>query len=99
LRQRHPIESHEIRRKREAGLDGGRRGQEAAALDADGAGLGVFGMLAFAAVFWLLVEKSVSEAFTGASLAWLTVSAACWVLRRKLRISERPSRPGEAEAR
>ena len=31
------IEKHEIRRKREAGLDGRRRGEEAAALDAAGA--------------------------------------------------------------
>ncbi len=40
---------------KEAGLEGRRRGQEAAALDAAGAALGAFGMLAFAAVFWVLV--------------------------------------------
>lgn len=34
------IEKHEIRSKREAGLDGVRRGREAAALDAAGAALG-----------------------------------------------------------
>ena len=34
------IEKHEIRRKRETGLSGVRRGQEAAALDAAGAALG-----------------------------------------------------------
>ena len=51
------IEKHEIRRKREAGLDGERRGQGAAALDAAGAALGAIGMLAFAVVFWLLVEE------------------------------------------
>ena len=37
------IEKHEIRRKREAGLIGRRRGQEAAALDAAGAALGALG--------------------------------------------------------
>jgi hypothetical protein len=93
------IESHEIRRKRKAGLDGRWRGQEAAALDAAGAGLGAFGILAFAPLFWLLVEKSMAEAFAGASLAWLTMSLACWFARRKLRIVERPSRPSEAEPR
>ena len=40
------IEKHEIRRKREAGFAGERRGQEAAALDAAGAALGALGMLA-----------------------------------------------------
>jgi hypothetical protein len=93
------IESHEIRRKREAGLDGSRRGQEAAALDAAGAGLGAFGMLAFGAVFWLLVERSVAEAFAGASLAWLTVSVACWWVRRKLRVVRTARGGGETAGR
>jgi hypothetical protein len=56
------IEKHEIRRKREAGLSGERRGQEAAALDAAGTALGALGMLAFAGVFLLLVERSVAAA-------------------------------------
>jgi hypothetical protein len=47
------IEKHEIRRKREAGLTGGRRGQLAAAVDSAGAALGAIGMLAFAIVFSL----------------------------------------------
>ena len=83
------IEKHEIRRKREVGLDGQRRGQEAAALEAAGAALGAIGMLAFAVVFWLLVESSVVAAFIGASLAWLVVSVAAWFVRRKMRIVRR----------
>jgi hypothetical protein len=79
------IEKHEIRRKREAGLAGERRGQLAAALDSAGATLGSLGMLAFAFVFWLTVEKSVPGAFAGASLAWLAVSVAAWYVRRKMR--------------
>jgi len=86
------IEKHEIRRKREAGLAGERRGQKAAALDAAGASLGAFGMSAFAAVFWLLVESNVAGAFAGASLAWLCVSVTAWLVRRKLRIARRPRR-------
>jgi Protein of unknown function (DUF3147) len=62
------IEKHEIRRKREAGLDGRRRGEEAAALEAAGAALGAMGMLAFAIVFSLTVENSVPAAFICASL-------------------------------
>ena len=79
------IETHEMRRKREAGYSGKRRGQEAAALDAAGAALGAVGLLAFAAVFSLLATSSVLAAFAGASLAWLVVSVAAWYLRRKWR--------------
>jgi hypothetical protein len=79
------IEKHEIRRKCEAGLAGKRRGQEAAALDSAGTALGAIGMLAFAAIFWLIVENSVSGAFVSASVAWLVVSVAVWYGRRKMR--------------
>jgi hypothetical protein len=83
------IEKHEIRRKREAGLDGRWRGEEAAALDAAGAVLGAFGMLAFAATFSLTVQDSVPAAFIAASLAWLVVSIAGWCVRRKMRTVRR----------
>lgn len=79
------IETHEIRRKRKAGLAGRRRGQEAAALDAAGAALGALGMLAFALVFFIMVEVSIFAAFVTASLAWLVVSMAAWYARRKTR--------------
>ena len=79
------IEKHEIRRKREAGIAGKRRGQEAAALDATGAALGALGLLAFAIVFSLIAESSIATAFIGASLVWLIVSVAGWHLRRKMR--------------
>ena len=88
------IEKHEIRRKREAGLDGGRRGQTAAALDAAGASLGALGMVAFAVVFWMVVQSSIATAFIGASLAWLTVSVTAWYLRRQMR-SARKGRVSE----
>jgi hypothetical protein len=78
------IEKHEIRRKKEAGLNG-RRGQEAAALDAAGAALGALGMLAFALMFFMVVEASISAAFVTASIAWLLVSIAAWWARRKTR--------------
>jgi Protein of unknown function (DUF3147) len=79
------IEKHEIRRKQEAGLDGGRRGQQAAALDAAGAALGAGGMLTFAIVFSLIVRLNIAAAFVGASLAWLVVSVAAWYVRRNMR--------------
>jgi hypothetical protein len=79
------IEKHEIRRKREAGLSGERRGQMAAAVDSAGAALGAIGMLTFAIVFSLTAETSVAAAFIGASFAWLLVSVAAWYVRRNTR--------------
>ncbi|MGW1424453.1 hypothetical protein ACWAT4_30500 [Bradyrhizobium manausense] len=88
------IESHERRAKEKAGLPGRRRGRQAAALDAAGAGLGSIGLAAFAATFWTLVTASVVGAFAGAILVWAAVSvSACW-LRRKLRS---PSHTTQAE--
>ena len=81
------IEKHEIRRKREAGFAGERRGQGAAAL-------GALGMLAFATVFSLMVESSIMVSFIGASLAWLVVSVVAWYVRRKMR-SVRKARTAE----
>jgi hypothetical protein len=83
------IEKHEIRRKREAGLSGERRGQMAAAVDSAGAALGATGMLAFAIVFSLMVETSVATAFVGASVAWLVISVGAWCVRRKMRSMRR----------
>jgi hypothetical protein len=92
------IEKHEIRRKREVGLNGDRRGQEAAALDAAGAALGAVGMLAFAWVFSWLVECNVAAAFAAASLAWIVVSVAAWFVRRKLRFARRVFRETNGSA-
>lgn len=86
------IETHEIRRKREIGLDGKRRGQQAAAVDSAGTALGALGMLTFAILFWMVVERSVLGAFAGASLTWLVVSVAAWYARRKMRIVRQPRR-------
>ena len=87
------IEQHEIRRKREAGLDGRRRGEETAALESAGAVLGAFGMLAFAATFSLTVEANVPAAFIAASLAWAVVSITGWCVRRKVRRVQRSRAP------
>jgi protein-S-isoprenylcysteine O-methyltransferase Ste14 len=83
------IEKHEIRRKREARLEGGRRGQMAAALDAAGAALGALGMVAFAIAFWMLVGSSIASAFICAALAWLVVAVAAWHVRRQMRSAKK----------
>lgn len=87
------IESHERRTKEKAGFSGRRRGQQAAALDAAGAGLGSLGLAAFAATFYALVAASVIGAFAVAILAWAAVSVSAWWLRRKLRIIAHVMRP------
>lgn len=86
------IETHEIRHKREAGLNGRRRGQEAAALDAAGAALGGLGLAAFALVFTILVPKSSLAAFIAALAAFAIVSVTAWWMHRTLRITHRHRR-------
>jgi len=81
------IESHERRAKKKAGLNGDRRGQQAAALDAAGAGLGSIGLAAFALVFYVVISMSTIGAFAAAILAWAAVSVSAWWLRRKLRVT------------
>ncbi|MFB6416239.1 MULTISPECIES: hypothetical protein [Bradyrhizobium] len=83
------IESHERRAKEKAGLSGRRRGQQAAALDAAGAGLGSIGLAAFAMIFYVVVSTTVIGAFVTAILGWAAVSVSAWLLRRKLRITSR----------
>jgi Protein of unknown function (DUF3147) len=84
------IESHERRAKEKRGLDGRRRGQQAAALDAAGAAMGSIGLAAFAAVFHLTVASSVIGAFAAAIAAWAFISVSAWWLRRKFRTAGQP---------
>lgn len=72
------ISSHETRRKREAGVAGDRRGQQAAALDAAGAALGSLGMLAFAATIYCLIEALGAATLAAASCAWALIAIAAW---------------------
>jgi hypothetical protein len=48
------IEKHEREKKKRNGLNGSRRGQDAAALDAVGAAMGSLGLIFFAASVWTL---------------------------------------------
>jgi len=80
------ISSHEKRRKREAGVAGERRGQQAAALDAAGAALGSLGMLAFAATVYFLVEAHGAIALVAASSAWALVASAAWWIWLRARL-------------
>ena len=78
------IEQHEVKRKREIGRDGRRRGRAAAALDALGAALGAMGLVAFAVVLWRFLPGHSSWASLGlAVVAWASVSGLLWVLRKQ----------------
>jgi hypothetical protein len=72
------IERHEIRRKREAGASGKRRGQEAAAIVAAGAALGSIAMIAFAATFAVMVPFGAVVTFIIATITWITVAVGAW---------------------
>jgi len=76
------IEKHERRRKEMKHLQGARRGQEAAALDAFGAALGSAGMVAFALTVWLGRFLSPVAVLGLAMAAWSIVSVAAWYLGR-----------------
>jgi hypothetical protein len=79
------IESHEMRRKKEAGMDGTRRGRDGAAVDAAGASLGAIGLAGFAAVVWLMLNGSSAVLIIAAATAvWCVVSLTLWWARRTL---------------
>jgi hypothetical protein len=80
------IEKHERERKQKLGLSGGRRGKEAAALDAAGAGLGSIGLATFGAGIWYLAPVSAFGSLALGSIGWLLVSLFLWRLRRRVRL-------------
>ena len=78
------IEQHEVKRKREIGRDGRKRGRLAAALDALGAALGAVGLAAFAVVLWRFLPRHSSWGTLGlAVVAWMVTSSMLWVLRKR----------------
>jgi hypothetical protein len=76
------VEKHTKERRRKSGLDGTLRAADAVAIEARGTTLGSIGMIAFAAVMWLVPSV---VGFLLAGLAWLALSITVWHLRRLLR--------------
>jgi Protein of unknown function (DUF3147) len=73
------IEKHE--KKQQAGGQGILRGRKAAALDAAGATLGSFGLMAFALVVWKLIPRLASlGTLSIATLAWFAIAIFTWKL-------------------
>ncbi len=83
------IQSHEERRKCASGLRGRRRGEQAAALDAAGAALGSIGLMGFAVVVSLLIERNPYTALLTALAAWAVISVAAWWAWRRFRVTLR----------
>jgi hypothetical protein len=81
------IEKHERKRKQERGLNGHRRGTDAAALDASGAAIGSIGLAAFALAVWLLGASYGFASLVTAAIVWILVSVVGWRLHRLIRHS------------
>src|SRR3981081_2345179 len=82
------IEKHERERKQELGLSGYRRGTDAAALDAAGAGLGSIGLAAFGLGVWLLAPTLGFGSLALGAVGWLLASVLLWRLWGEGRVVE-----------
>jgi hypothetical protein len=78
------VEEHERERKKNAGLQGVKRGRDAA-LEAAGAAVGSIGLVGFGTIVWQFAPAAPGIALCGGALAWLAVSVVLWVARRHIR--------------
>ncbi len=77
------IETHERERKAKAGLDGLARARTAASVDAAGASLGAIGLMGFAVVLRLALERSsAAMVLPAAMVVWAGLSWGAWMLRK-----------------
>lgn len=80
------IEKHERQRKQKKGLQGEKRGNDAAALDALGAAMGGVGLVAFSGICWWLIPIYPAPlVLATATSAWLLVSFSAWIIRKRRR--------------
>ena len=79
------IEKHEREKKQSHGLNGLARGRSAASIDAAGASMGTIGLLVFALAVWhFLPQAHAWTVLAIATLLWLAVSVAIWLVRKRL---------------
>jgi hypothetical protein len=80
------LEQQQTEKKRRKGIHCRRRGRKAAAVDAAGAVLGGFALLAFGLAAWLALPAFTAVwALSIAAFTWASVAAALWWLGRRLR--------------
>ncbi len=78
------VEKHQREKKQRKGLHGEQRGIEAAADDAVGAAMGSVGLIAFAAICWLLIPRyPAGWVLAGATLGWSLAAGSIWILRKR----------------
>jgi hypothetical protein len=78
------VEKHEKQKKEKAGMNGVKRGRQAAALDARGAAMGCLGLICFAIVVWkALPVWNALLVLALATAAWLGVATVVWNIRRR----------------
>jgi hypothetical protein len=76
------IASHENDKKQRAGLDGTRRGRDAASLESRGTALSTIGLFAFGMIVWqLLPMHRAWLILTAAAGSWFAISVLVWRLR------------------
>lgn len=78
------VQSHERRRKKEAGLEGAKRGRNAASLDAAGAALGSIALAAFALTTLVMVHSAPWGSLAFASLAWTATACCTWLAYKRV---------------
>jgi hypothetical protein len=76
------LERHEQEEKEEKGVHPGRRGCDAAALDARGAAMGSIALMLFAVFVWRLLPSHSAWIVVEAGVLWLAASVALWLLRK-----------------
>ena len=76
------IATHEKERKGRVGLDGTRRGRDAAAVESRGTALSTIGLFTFGLIVWrLLPMHRGSLILTSAAGSWFAISVLVWRLR------------------
>lgn len=79
------IEKHEKQRKQKSGLHGEASARKAAGIDAAGAAIGSFGLLAFATLITAFVSTHTAWiVIVLSTIVWLGVSLALWEVRKEM---------------
>ena len=76
------LEKHERQEKEEKGLNPGRRGRDAAAVDARGATLGSIGLMVFAWFVWAVLPNHSAWMIVVAGVLWFLTSFLLWLGRK-----------------
>lgn len=85
------IEKHEKEKKQKKGLNGEKRGRQAASVDATGAAIGTIGLLLFALLVWQLLPKyGAWKSIPAATVSWLGVSVLFWLVRKHFHLRRKP---------